>query len=288
MEQNSPADRIKLVIDRIEDNLDGVIDYAELADIMRLSQYEFRRMFSYMCGVGPAEYIRRRRLTKAAYDLSSSNESITATAARYGYDSPSSFSRAFKEQHGISPAEVKNGACILSAYPRLEFKFTLSASDPVSYRICHMNGFWLYGYMAGSHTTESGCCEDVWDDFFDKGYDGRVSYAPPFYQAAGYLNPTDGTADVICIIGAAAKKETDVPEDMDRLYIPEHDWGVFKAAGLSGTLINRAYDTVLNKWLPDSPYKRDLNVMNIECFSPETPDDEDSAEWEIWLPIERK
>lgn len=286
----SPIDRIDLVVQYIEDNIDREISYDDLAGMMHLSLYEFRRIFSYVCGIGIAEYIRRRRLTHAAYDLMNTTDSISAVGQRYGYDSQSSFSRAFRELHGVTPTEVRSGSVPLSAYPKLEFKLTLSEQTPISYRIERLGGFWLYGYMAGSHTTETGCCEDVWDDFFSGGYDDRLKdlYRPPLFQAAGYMNPADGVSDVTCIVGACAQSEGEIPAGMQRIYVKESLWAVIKAEGLSGDLINRAYDSVLNRWLPESPYERDPEILNMEVFSPETPEDEDTAEWEIWLPVRMK
>ncbi len=53
----------------IEENLEGEIDLEYTAKIACCSAFHFQRMFSYMAGVPLSEYIRRRRMTKAAFDL---------------------------------------------------------------------------------------------------------------------------------------------------------------------------------------------------------------------------
>ena len=53
----------------IEEHLTDDIDYSEVSKIASCSEYHFKRMFSFLSGIGLSEYIRRRRLTLAALDL---------------------------------------------------------------------------------------------------------------------------------------------------------------------------------------------------------------------------
>ena len=61
--------RINNAIDYIEHNLDSDISYDEAARIACCSTYYFQRMFSYITGISLAEYIKRRRMTQAAFEL---------------------------------------------------------------------------------------------------------------------------------------------------------------------------------------------------------------------------
>ncbi|MGM9534102.1 MAG: hypothetical protein ACI3VR_02570 [Intestinibacter sp.] len=61
--------RLNNALDYIEQNLDDKIEYEKLAQIAGCSVYHFQRMFSYMAEMPLSEYIRNRRLTKAAFDL---------------------------------------------------------------------------------------------------------------------------------------------------------------------------------------------------------------------------
>ena len=53
----------------IEQNLDAEISYEEAARIACCSPYYFQRMFSYVAGISLSDYIRRRRMSQAAFDL---------------------------------------------------------------------------------------------------------------------------------------------------------------------------------------------------------------------------
>ena len=53
----------------IEDNLIHDIDYTIIAKIMNCSEWEIRRMFSFLSQMSLSEYIPNRRLTEAADDI---------------------------------------------------------------------------------------------------------------------------------------------------------------------------------------------------------------------------
>ena len=53
----------------IEANLEGEIHLERAAQLACCSTYHFQRMFTYLAGIPLSEYIRRRRMTKAALDL---------------------------------------------------------------------------------------------------------------------------------------------------------------------------------------------------------------------------
>lgn len=99
---------IQRAIDYIEDHLDGSIDYAEVAKCAYSSNYHFQRVFGILFGMTLGEYIRRRRLSRAVYDLLA-GEKVLDVALKYGYESSESFSRAFCKFHGCLPSQVKRG-----------------------------------------------------------------------------------------------------------------------------------------------------------------------------------
>lgn len=92
----------------IERNLDNEISLDEAARIACCSPFYFKRMFSYVAGISLSEYIRRRRMTQAAFELQRTSQKVIDIALKYGYSSPTSFNRAFQSVHGISPAAAKS------------------------------------------------------------------------------------------------------------------------------------------------------------------------------------
>ncbi len=89
--------KLEAAIDYIEANLDKEISYDEAARIACCSPYYFQRIFSYVSGVSLAEYIRRRKMTQAAFELQRTDEKVIDLSLKYGYSSPTSFHRAFQK-----------------------------------------------------------------------------------------------------------------------------------------------------------------------------------------------
>ena len=127
--------KLSNAIDYIEANLDNEISYDEVAKIACCSTYYFQRIFTYVTGISLSEYIRRRRMTQAAFELQGSNQRVLDIALKYGYNSPTSFNRAFQNIHGITPVAAKNIGSILNAYPPIKFSVNITGGSAMSYHI---------------------------------------------------------------------------------------------------------------------------------------------------------
>lgn len=97
---------LQTAIQYIEDHLLEDMTIEQIAAETNLSLFHFQRTFSLLADVTIAEYIRRRRLTLAAYELLQSDGKIIDLAFKYGYDTPESFSKAFRRQHGFPPLRL--------------------------------------------------------------------------------------------------------------------------------------------------------------------------------------
>jgi AraC family transcriptional regulator len=88
-------EKMNSAMDYIEANLMNEISYDKAAHIACCSTYHFQRMFSFITNVSISEYIRRRRLTLAAFELQTSSIKVIDVAYKYGYETPEAFSRTF-------------------------------------------------------------------------------------------------------------------------------------------------------------------------------------------------
>ncbi len=95
--------RLQKAIDFIEDNLDQPISLTDVSKSAFSSLSYFHRVFYFTTGVTVKEYIRKRRLSRAAYQLHCTTISVTAIAFQAGYETLETFIRAFKKQYGASP-----------------------------------------------------------------------------------------------------------------------------------------------------------------------------------------
>lgn len=128
----------------IESNLDKTIDMHTISRIAGCSPYHYQRMFSLVAEITLGEYIRKRRLTMAAYELQDSGVSVIETALKYGYESPTAFTRAFSKFHGVTPRQAKNAGVSLKAYPKLSFEIAVNGRGELNYRIekNRVSGLW--------------------------------------------------------------------------------------------------------------------------------------------------
>jgi AraC family transcriptional regulator len=101
--------RINAVLEYINKNIASKISLKELAAVSNFSEYHFHRIFTYIIGESPGEFINRVRLEQTANMLiNMPDRSIIDLANEAGFDSPSSFSRAFKKKFGISAKQWRN------------------------------------------------------------------------------------------------------------------------------------------------------------------------------------
>ena len=127
--------KLSAAIDYIENHLDGDISYDEAAKIACCSTFYFQRVFSYVAGVSLSEYIRRRKMTQAAFDLQRTGAKVIDIALKYGYASPTSFNRAFQSVHNITPAAARSIGNTFNAYPAIRFSVQVSGETAMSYHI---------------------------------------------------------------------------------------------------------------------------------------------------------
>lgn len=104
----SYEERLNRVLSHIYENLDEDLNLDNLADIACMSRYHWHRVFRSMTGETLSNVVRRIRLTKAANALVQENTPIRTIAEQVGYGNLSSFSRAFKIAHGVSPNEFRH------------------------------------------------------------------------------------------------------------------------------------------------------------------------------------
>lgn len=128
-------ERLNAVVEYIESHLDGDIGYKVFGKMLGCSAREFSSIFSFVAGISVSEYIRRRKLSNAAFDIMNGNKKIIDIALKYGYESQSAFTRAFKEIHGQSPLSARQDGVPLKTYPRISFALIIKGVNEMNFRI---------------------------------------------------------------------------------------------------------------------------------------------------------
>lgn len=98
---------IQKSIDYIEDNLKIDITAKELSEMAGFSMFHYYRLFQSAVGFPVMQYITRRRLLHALYDMHC-GEKMVVVALDYGFETQAGFYKAFIREFGYTPTEFLN------------------------------------------------------------------------------------------------------------------------------------------------------------------------------------
>lgn len=285
----SSLQRLNEALTYIEENLAEEIDFRQVERLALCSEYHFRRLFSFLAGITLSEYVRRRRLTLAAFELAHGEARVMDTALKYGYSSPDSFARAFYALHGVTPAEVRQAGPSLKAFPRLTFQMTVKGASEMNYRLVEKEGFRIVGLMRRVPLIYEGVNPHIaamWAELDEpliatlKG----LSNVEPRGMISASTNFSEGRHDggeLDHVIGVATTH--DVPEGLARLDVPASTWAVFEAVGPFPETLQNVWGRIYAEWFPSSGYE---SIAGPEILWNESKDTASPAfRSEIWIPV---
>jgi len=102
---------IEDVMRYIREHINEPLNRERLAAVACFSVPHFHRVFTAHVGESAASYVRRLRLERAGRKLRMGAVDITEVALAAGYDTHAAFSKAFKQQFGLSPREFRQLGC---------------------------------------------------------------------------------------------------------------------------------------------------------------------------------
>ncbi|HYF91635.1 MAG TPA: AraC family transcriptional regulator [Symbiobacteriaceae bacterium] len=98
---------VRLALDYIEGHLREELSAEDVAGAVHFSVSHFHSIFAKVTGCTLADFVRRRRLACAAYDLARSHRRILDIAMDYRFESQEVFTRAFQRVYGITPGALR-------------------------------------------------------------------------------------------------------------------------------------------------------------------------------------
>ncbi|CEQ27389.1 AraC family transcriptional regulator [Paraclostridium sordellii] len=278
-------EKLNEALQYIEGNLDGEIKYEKAANIACCTTYHFQRMFSYIAGTPLSEYIRNRRLTKAALDLQN-GEKVIDVAIRYGYESPTAFNRAFQKIHNVSPSIAQKEGTFLKAYPPISFKITIKGVEEMEYRIVKKEEMRIVGAKA---LLEKNVEENfntvpmLWQE---------VAQSGKIMEIASLMGPdSKGVLGVSACMDyldkweyyIAVETDKEAPKGLEEYTIPACTWAVFPGEGQMPTAIQDIEKRAITEWLPTSGYEY-ADAPDIELYLNQDPM---NSKFEVWIPIRK-
>lgn len=101
--QKEIFEAVQRMQDYIEQNLDKPVGLCDLADAAGYSECHASRIFKEVVGIAPLEYLRARRLSRAAEKLRNTSWKILDISLEASFESHEGFLRAFKRRFGFAP-----------------------------------------------------------------------------------------------------------------------------------------------------------------------------------------
>lgn len=292
------SDRMNAAISYIESNLDGDMDFNKAADKACCSLFHFQRMFYAILGYTPAEYARNRKLTLAARELTSGNAKVIDIAMKYGYDSPDSFTMAFRHVHGITPQAARAPGARLTAFPRISFNIELKGDIDMDYTITEKKGFNIaltkkkFSTSGGQNFVK---IPQFWQEFMKtpdypamcalmKGKPGAVTGSGMLGICIEPDKPIKDVYNYEFYYGIAVELPAKTGAGkFEKLAVPAANWAIFDC-----TIDNLQEVTkrIFSEWFPSTGYEHDAKP-ELEIYLPEDPRYK-TMQCQIWIPVVKK
>lgn len=277
-------------IEYIEQNLYDKVDYDKISQVAYCSPYHFQRTFTFITNITLSEYIRRRKMTMAAFELKNSDIKIIDLAFKYGYESPEAFSRAFKSMHGVSPTKAREAEVNIKSFPRISFHVKIKGDVEMNYRIEEKEEFEVFGvsteinnigeqpYIEIPQFWEK-CVEDGTIDRLRK--DSGVSEEKQVH--ATLYNRREGVFSyMICYY----MPDKEIPSNYKRLVVPSCTWAIFTTGVCDNGEcdIQSIWKRIFSEWFPNSSYE----VAKGPEFEMTYYRGNNKYEQEVWIPVIKK
>lgn len=278
---NGLADGIQNAIQYIEDNLTEKLNIDDIAAKAYVSSFHFQRIFSALCGFTVGEYIRCRRLTAAAQELSGSDAKVIDIALKYGYESHDSFTRAFTKFHGVSPSAAREKGAHLRSFAPLRIKLTLEGGTIMEYKIVEKAAFTVVGRSRRFQFETS--YQEI-----PKFWDEHMS-SPEVEKIMGMygLCIDTGEKDFEYYIADNYIPQKDIPEGCVTRTIPAGTWAIFPCKGPMVETLQSTNTRIWNEWIPNCKEYKLAGNYNIEAYFTPKGDDPKDDYCEIWVPVEK-
>ncbi len=274
-------------IDYIEGNLEQHLCIEDIAEVACMSKFHFQRMFSMLTGYTVGEYIRNRRITVAAQELVRSKSKVIDVALKYGYESPESFTKAFRKIHGISPSSAKKDTQALKAYPRLSFQIQLKGDVEMDYKVIEKKAFKVVGKSIRTSTSRGENNRKIasfWDESNQNGFTAELAKKSGSLGLIGVCMDFDKLQENLTYMIGAEKNIDNVPNDWEEREIPAATWAVFPVHGAMPDAMPRVWDRIFSEWFPATGYEHSGGPEMEVYLSDGDPSSEDYYS-EIWIPI---
>lgn len=281
----------------IDQHLEEKVTAAHVAEHACISLFHFQRLFSAYLGETVSQYILHRRLEHAAEKITrAKHKSLSYIATSSGFETHSSFSRAFKKQFNVTPYEFRNNsdqAKLSSDTSRPFLNTAASKNQTIEVEIETLPTLWL------NHKTAV-CSVDGKDrqqNFMKIGQDFKTLSdlnKSDFFGLATSCSSTYTTrnqrlddGDVSLLYGGIYTNKHDGNWSREWFEIEAGLWAVCVHEG-SYDYTYQTWNNLIHSWLPESGYElRDTIHFGFYPNLQSLLEKRDGLTKKIYLPIKK-
>jgi AraC family transcriptional regulator len=267
-------------IDYLETVLDDKIDEKKVTQLYGYSYSMFSRLFSILTEMTLSEYLRSRRLTEAAVILRNTNEKIIDIAFRFGYESSDSFGTAFKNFHGFTPSEVRNGKPF-KLVSRVQLALSVRGGRSMNITIQKKKAFTVAGL--NEQSINSSLCPSVWDKLYEKySYDELASLGSG--EIVGVCHDVENP-NTINYMAAYIVNDVNKARGMglEVLEVEETEYAVVELIGTVPECIHNGWKYAMEVFFPEHGYVHS-GKPDFEYYYEGDMNSKD-YKMELWIPV---
>jgi AraC family transcriptional regulator len=264
----------------IENHFAQEIALEDIAKASGVSRFHLTRAFGEATGQSIMRYMRARRLTEAARVVANGASDILAVALDAGYGSHEAFTRAFREQFGLTPEALRAQRHLDNLVLVEPLKMTETLFAQLAPPRFETGKSLLIAGLSQRYTWETSAnIPAQWQRFMPHignipGQIGTTTYG------VCWNGDDDGNYDYVS--GVEVARFSDIPADFARVRIPELRYAVFRHDDHVAT-IRRTINTIWSKWLPESGHAV-ADAPNFERYQNFDPQSGQGI-IEMWVPL---
>ena len=267
-------------IDYLETVLDDEINEKKVVQLSGYSYSMFSRLFSILTETTLSEYLRSRRLTEAAIILKDTDKKIIDIAFKFGYESSDSFGTAFKNFHGFTPSEVRNGRPF-KLVSRVQLALSVRGGRSMNITIQKKQAFTVAG--VNEQSINSSLCPSVWNKLYKKySHDELASLGSD--QSMGVCHDVENSSTINYMAGYIVN-DVDKATSMglDVLEVEEAEYAVVELVGSVPECIHNGWKYAMEVFFPEHGYIHS-EKPDFEYYYEGDMHSKD-YKMELWIPI---
>ena len=267
-------------IDYLETVLDDEIDEKKVTQLSGYSYSMFSRLFSILTETTLSEYLRSRRLTEAAVILRNTDEKIIDVAFKFGYESSDSFGTAFKNFHGFTPSEVRNGRPF-KLVSRVQLALSVRGGRSMNITIQKKQAFTVAG--VNEQIINSSLCPSVWNKLYKKySHDELASLGSD--QSMGVCHDVENSSTINYMAGYIVNDvDKAISMGLDVLEVEEAEYAVVELVGSVPECIHNGWKYAMEVFFPEHGYIHS-EKPDFEYYYEGDMHSKD-YKMELWIPI---